>query len=969
MRQRHRPSTSMVREFTKQYLLISIIPVVLFFIFALIGGYIARGHIADLLRRSTDELNADAKAELEALGRLVIRDKARDAARQVALFLSLNPEMTMRDLQQSPRFREIAMQPVGETGYVCLYEAATGTMRLHPNPALIDREMAFLAADIPSWWTIFERSLSGREVSGYYDWIDPDGTVREKYMTMTPASVPLAGKTLMVAATTYIGEFSAPVAAMEKKARSIDVTFRTFFTDQVAVAALIMGLFLFATFSCVYLIGRRTALHYMLPIVSMSRTAEKLGDGQWDVPIAAAMVDRQDEIGVLARSLEFMRRQMQTLIQDLEQRLAELKVTQQSLSESEAHFRGLFDGVPVGLYRTTFDGRIIDANTALVRMLAFPSRDAFLSRKAESIYARPADRSSWKSLIEGSGVRNVYEVEMRRDDGSIIWVENRSRTVRSDDGSIRYIEGSLIDITERKAAQQALHESERRYKTLYEEAEQSKELYRSLLHSSADAIVICDTRLQTTYVSPVFTDLFGWSLDDLRGEPIPFIPASEQDHAAVLMQEVLEKGSLRHGVETKRITREGNLIDVSISISRYEDPNGRPAGLLQILRDISDRKMMEGQLQFAQRMEAIGTLAGGLAHDFNNLMMGILGNISIMMLDIDAESPHAEKLKKIEKLVQSGSKLTHQLLGYARKGKFEVNVFDLNRIVQESADIFGRTRKEVVVHLSLAPDLQPVEVDRSQIEQVLFNLMINAADAMPGGGSLRLSTGQVSASDIGKRPYQVTPGRYVMLDVADNGHGMDADTRDRIFEPFFTTKSMGRGTGLGLASVYGIVKAHAGYIEVASAPGQGSTFTIYLPVSKKTVRQADRGDASIAFGQGTVLVIDDEAMVLEVATEMIARMGYRTLGTRDGDTGVDVFRRHAGSIDLVILDLIMPGTSGSDTFDALRKIDPQIKILLASGYSLDSQAAALMERGCDGFIQKPYSLEDLSKKMAAVINA
>lgn len=969
MQNSQRPSKSMVREFTKQYLLISVIPVVLLFVFAISGGYVVQRHISNLLKNSTHELNSDAQEELESLGQQVIHDKARGAARQVALFLSLKQDMDMQALQGSARFQAIAMQPVGKTGYVCLYEAGTGIMRIHPNPDLIDRSMDFLAQEIPSWWAIFKQSLTGEEISGQYDWIEPDGSVRQKYMTMTPVEFPFQGKTLMVAATTYIDEYSAPVGSMVGKAAAINISFHTFFSDQVLLATFIMALFLLATFLCVYFIGRRSALHYMLPIVTLANTAEKVGDGNWEVAIEPAVLTRKDEIGVLARSFEFMGHQLQKLFQDLEFRLTELKQTQQSLQESAAHFRGLFDGVPVGLYRTTFDGRTIDANPTLVRMFGYPSRELLLSTKASELYAEPKDRSKWQTKIEVSGIKHINEVAMRRYDQSIIWVENHSRTVRGDDGAICYIEGSIIDITERKNAEAALHESQKRYKVLYEEAKQSKELYRSLLHSSADAIVICDTMQQTTYVSPVFTNLFGWALDDIQGLEIPFIPESEKQKTASIVQDVIEKGTARRGYESKRYTRDGQTIDVSISISRYEDHNGQPAGLLQILRDISDRKAMESQLQFAQRMEAVGTLAGGLAHDFNNLMMGILGNTSIMLLDTETTNPHFEKLKKIESLVQSGSKLTSQLLGYARKGKFEINILDLNMIVQECAEIFARTRKEILVTLDLSPTISPVEVDRSQIEQLLFNLFINAADAMPDGGELWLKTLVVRRGDIGPKPYKLRSNSYAMLQVVDIGHGMDAETQSRIFDPFFTTKEMGRGTGLGLASAYGIIKAHAGYIEVESASGQGTTFTIYLPISERTVHQVVKHSGKIKFGQGTILVVDDEDMILTIGTEMIGRMGYKTLSTSSGDEAISRYRENPDGIDLVILDLIMPGVSGSETFEMLREMDPDVKVLLASGYSMDSQAMVLMDQGCNGFIQKPYNLEDLSLKIDAIMSS
>ncbi|MBC2743372.1 MAG: response regulator [Desulfosarcina sp.] len=340
-----------------------------------------------------------------------------------------------------------------------------------------------------------------------------------------------------------------------------------------------------------------------------------------------------------------------------------------------------------------------------------------------------------------------------------------------------------------------------------------------------------------------------------------------------------------------------------------------------------------------------------------------------MMLDTEITNLHYEKLKKVEKLVQSGSKLTSQLLGYARKGKFELKVLDLNKIVQDSAEIFSRTRKEIAIHMDLSSTKSLAEMDRSQIEQVLFNLFINAADAMPDGGDLWLKTSIVQHGDIGQKPYTPASGSYAMLQVTDTGHGMDTETRNRVFDPFFTTKEMGRGTGLGLASAYGIIKAHAGYIEVASEIGQGTTFTIYLPLSKRKLSEAFKGDAKIKFGKGTILVVDDEEMILEIGTEMIGRMGYKTISARNGDEAISFYSENPDGIDLVVLDLIMPGTSGSETFERLKQINPGVKVLLASGYSIDSQAMELIDRGCNGFIQKPYNLEDLSRKIDELLRS
>jgi nitrogen-specific signal transduction histidine kinase/CheY-like chemotaxis protein len=381
------------------------------------------------------------------------------------------------------------------------------------------------------------------------------------------------------------------------------------------------------------------------------------------------------------------------------------------------------------------------------------------------------------------------------------------------------------------------------------------------------------------------------------------------------------------------------------------------------LRDISEKKKLQAQLQHAERMEAIGTLAGGIAHDFNNLMMGIQGNVSLMLSELGPAHPHHEKLKSIEKMILSGAKLTQHLLGYARKGQYELKPINLNHVLQETAETFGRTRKEIKIHQDLQGDLNAVVADQTQIEQVLMNLYINAADAMPEGGVLRLATLNTLHDQMAGRPYTPEPGRYVMLSVADTGIGMDQKTMKRIFEPFFTTKEMGRGTGLGLASVYGIVKAHGGYIDVESEVGRGSTFRIFLPASEAQVQPPSQPPTRLSKGTGKILLIDDEEVVVDVGVQMLQRAGYSVISTTSGKTAIDLFRRSGHEIDLVILDMVMPDMGGGAVYDQMKAIDPAVKVLLSSGYSLDGQAAEIMKRGCKGFIQKPFSMEQLALKV------
>ena len=405
-----------------------------------------------------------------------------------------------------------------------------------------------------------------------------------------------------------------------------------------------------------------------------------------------------------------------------------------------------------------------------------------------------------------------------------------------------------------------------------------------------------------------------------------------------------------------------------ISLSIFPIMNKGRNDKIVILRDLTERKRMEAQLFQAQKMEAIGTLAGGVAHDFNNLLMVIQGNVSLMLLDTSLSHPHYDMLKTIEKKVQSGSRLTHQLLGYASKGRYENKPLYLNQLVEETSEAFGRTRKSITLHRELEPNLFPIEADHGQIEQVLMNLMVNAADAMPFGGDLVLETVNISHNQIRGKVYHPRPGDYVMLTVMDTGVGMDPKTLERIFDPFFTTKELGKGTGLGLASVYGIIKGHGGYIDVESEKGKGTTFKIYLPGTEKRIEKTEKEPEVIQKGSETILIIDDEDMVLEVGEKFLRFMGYQVLTALNGKEAIEVYRKQREIIHLVILDLVMPKMEGGEVFERLKEISPDVKILISSGYSVDGKASQILDRGACGFIQKPFDMMQLSKSIRAILN-
>jgi two-component system, cell cycle sensor histidine kinase and response regulator CckA len=671
-----------------------------------------------------------------------------------------------------------------------------------------------------------------------------------------------------------------------------------------------------------------------------------------------------------------------------------------AVQASQAKFRGIFDNIQDGYYEATLDGILLEISPSIERISKY-TRKELIGHNLHHLYPDPGERAEAIRKLTRTGHLDDYEITLKDKDGTLQYCSLNSVLVAEKSGGSNKIIGSLRVITDRKRAEQELDayrnklEDQVRLRTadlkrtnekLRAEIAQrqitedalgsSEERYRNILNSIEEGYFEVDLKGRITLVNKASCTLMNCSHEELMGMDYPEYTTPEStEKLRQAFSQVFKTGKAVQvgpiGIVTRNEDRK--MVELSVSLMHGSDHN--PMGYRGVARDItyrieaeSQQKLLQEQLQQAQRLEAIGTLAGGIAHDFNNLLMGIQGHVSLLGLHLPDEAHISESLKTIEGCVESGGSLTRQLLGFARGGKYVVTAVDLNDMLQKTAELFGRTKKEVKIHGSYARKLWLVQGDRGQLEQVLVNLYLNAWHAMDEGGDIYLNSENVVVGDNLAHAANIKPGRYVHIEVRDTGHGMDEATRMRIFEPFFTTKKMGHGTGLGLASAFGIIKNHQGTITVESVVGVGSRFHIYLPKAPESITTPPKPASTVARGEGTILVVDDEPFILSSLQDMLRELGYAVLVANGGMAALETFDTYEDSIDLVILDMIMPDMGGAETFDLIKAKRPQVKVLLSSGYSMNQLAEEIIARGCDGFLQKPFNLTKLSQMVSQVLS-
>ncbi|MCU1386423.1 MAG: sensor protein [Acidobacteria bacterium] len=517
----------------------------------------------------------------------------------------------------------------------------------------------------------------------------------------------------------------------------------------------------------------------------------------------------------------------------------------------------------------------------------------------------------------------------------------------------------------------ALHAEERQRWHAEAALRASEERFRALVENSSDALLLIDGHGRISYLSPSSERHLGWAPDRMVGRSIfDFLHPDERAMVGARMAETLASPG-RTIVEHVRFHHaDGSWrIMEGVAVNRLSDP--AVAGIVINARDITERRKLEEQLRQAQKMEAVGQLAGGVAHDFNNLLTAILGYCHLMLDEIPEEDPLRLDLLEIQAAGDRAAALTRQLLAFSRRQMLQPQVVDINTLVSQLERLLRRLISEDVELVTvLAPGLHPVTIDPASVEQILVNLAVNARDAMPTGGRLTIETANVDLDETYAVTHvTMTPGAYVMLAVSDTGAGMDAATRTRVFEPFFTTKEQGKGSGLGLATVYGMVKQSAGFIWVYSEPGHGTAFKVYLPITRAAAA-APPPAAAAAIGHGweTVLLVEDEDAVRALAREVLRRHGYAVLEARHGVDALRVAERHSDAIHLLVTDVVMPHMSGRELAQRLTATRPETKTLFMSGYTDHALLPEDVTPGAE-FMQKPFTPDAFARRIRRMLDA
>ena len=617
-------------------------------------------------------------------------------------------------------------------------------------------------------------------------------------------------------------------------------------------------------------------------------------------------------------------------------------------------YRSIFENAIEGIFQTTPSGQYLNVNPALAKIYGYDSPQELihgLTHIDNQLYVDSSRRDAFVQAIKRHGVVRGFESEIYRKDGSRIWISENARSVFDEAGAISYYEGMVEDITERKRLEDQI-------------AEQA-----ALLDKAQDAIMVCDLVGMIQFWNKGAESIYGWGRDEAMGQNVGQLLYPNPAKFEEANRQVLSQGEWFG--EILHLTKERQELNIQGRCTLLRDKEGEPKSILAINTNITEKKKIEAQFMRAQRMESIGTLAGGIAHDLNNILTPIM--MSIEMLRAISTDPRSKSiLETIEVSSRRGADIVRQVLSFARgvEGeRMEIQPADLLKDIRTLLkDTFP---KNIRMDISAPTDGWTILGDATQLHQVLLNLCVNARDAMPQGGRLTITLENVKIDkQYAAMDIEAKEGRYVVFNVADTGLGIPPEIVDKIFDPFFTTKEVGKGTGLGLSTVIAIVKSHEGFVNVYSEPGRGTTFKIYLPatdVSTETSKQQTGKLFTLRGKNEMILLVDDELSILNITSQTLQACGYRVLTATDGAKALALYIEHRNEIAVVLTDMSMPVMDGAGVIRALKKFDPAIKIIAASGLDADGAVIKVSTFGIKHFLTKPYTAGTLLKTLRAVL--
>ncbi|MCD6305973.1 MAG: PAS domain S-box protein [Deltaproteobacteria bacterium] len=640
------------------------------------------------------------------------------------------------------------------------------------------------------------------------------------------------------------------------------------------------------------------------------------------------------------------------------QDITERKQAEEIIERSHFELDQILETAADGIRIIDKDFNVVRVNTTLAKMAGLNKED-MLGKKCYEAFKGElchTENCLLKRILSGENYIEC-EVEKERLDGSRIPCLVVSRPYRSPDGELIGIIDYLRDISE--------------LKRLNGELDSAKTYAENIIANFLDTLIVTNPDGTIRTINQATLDLLEYKEEELIGKPVGMIFAEEEEEEEVkpfftgTLEDLARRGVLRN-YELTYVTKSGRRIPMSFNASVMRDKNGEILGVVAGAKDISKIKETEEQLRQAQKMEAVGQLAGGVAHDFNNILTAIQGYIDLALLNVQKDDRVYQGLIEIRKAGMRAANLTRQLLLFSRRQPMEMTPLDLNQVIQDLGKMLNRLiGEDISLSTTLATEPCTVRGDPGSIEHVIMNLVVNARDAMPDGGKIFVRTENVAVDEKYCKTYRYArPGEFICLSVQDTGVGMDQTIINRIFEPFFTTKGRGKGTGMGLSVVYGIVKQHKGWINVESSPGKGTTFRVYLPVVSMKPGQGQQSPVSLKKLRGMgerILLVEDDKSVRELTEEMLSGNGYKVYAAANAREAMDIFGKKGGDFDLIFCDVILPDERGPRLANQFLKIKPGIGILFASGYTDDKSDWRAIREGGHLFLQKPYSLSDLLK--------